>query len=75
VETETRETIKTGINNDLEAMSSIDQLCGRVSMLLAETISVLLNSMDTPRLNELERICNELFDAAREAKAMRRNLQ
>jgi hypothetical protein len=72
---DTREDIIENVNSELDAMSAIDQLCGKVSLLLAETISVLLNSMDTPRLNELERICNELFDAAREAKAMRKNVQ
>jgi len=65
---ETKETIKAKIETEIEKMDPIDEVCARVCVNLAQTIAMLLTNGDTPRLEELKRICIELFDEAEKAK-------
>jgi phage host-nuclease inhibitor protein Gam len=72
---EFKDKVKTEINRDIESMGPVDELCARVCTNLAQTIAMLLTNRDMPRLQELERIINELFNEARRAAEAKQNLQ
>jgi hypothetical protein len=74
-EKEFKTEIKAEIEAQIESMGPVDTLCARVCTNLAQTIGVLLNSMDIARLDELEKVCAELFAEAHRAREAKKNLQ
>jgi hypothetical protein len=71
----TKDAIKMGVYAQLNDMSSLDQACGRVAMVLAEAIGVLLNKGAFAHLDELEKVCGELFTEAKRAAKAKQNVQ
>jgi len=65
---ETKEMIEQDIEKEIADMNPIDELCARICVNLGKVIAMLLTNGDTPRLEELKRICIELFDEAEKAK-------
>jgi len=65
---DSKESIKAEIETEIEKMGAVDELCARVVVNLAQTISLLLTNRDDARLGELKRISLELFDEAERAR-------
>jgi hypothetical protein len=66
---------RQAIAKEMEGMDPVAKACSTAMVLVGETICALLNRRDWEAIEEVRKVCNELFAEVDRLKNEKRNIQ